>query len=176
MPRRRSAIFALVLVGACSGAESTAPRSLAAGPAALADRGSGDGGQAGDASGGTGHPLACLVQTSLSGSVLVGAGGGELVVGPHRLIIPPGAVTTPTRISGTVPAGNTLQIHFEPSGLHFNRPAVLVLDAASCGQMPTLLWIDEQGGTLDRIRGVYSRWFHTVTGLIEHFSVYALDV
>jgi len=106
----------------------------------------------------------------------VGPDGGELDIGPHRLIIPPGALATPTQISGSIDAGPTVVIHFEPTGLQFKKPAGLIFDASSCTDVPNALYLDEIGDELEEIPAVYSNWWHTIAAPIDHFSNYALEV
>lgn len=108
------------------------------------------------------------------GAATIGSSGGELIVGPHRLIIPAGALTETVQISGTVIEGDTTRIELEPHGLQFKKPAGLVLDMSSCTDVPDIVYINELGVVSDPIVAIYSTWWHTVAAPIWHFSGYAV--
>jgi hypothetical protein len=120
--------------------------------------------------------LACSITAPLSGSATIGPEGGMLFVGRNVLIVPPGALTERTEISGTVAAGNEFQIDFQPHGLQFKKPAGLVLDMSSCADAPNVVYLDEQGGVLQRITAIFSTWWHIIAAPIDHFSTSAVDV
>lgn len=175
-----------ISLAACNGADTTAPsRSSATASANYTTTGGaihdghlipGSNGKAGLAPSASKQPLPCNVVAPLSGSAIVGPRGGTLDIGPHRLTIPAGALTVPTRISGSIDAGPTVVIHFQPTGLQFKKPAGLIFDASSCGQVPNALYFDELGGQLEVIPAVFSNWWHTIAAPIDHFSNYALEV
>jgi hypothetical protein len=127
--------------------------------------------------GAPGQVVACSNRQSAVGSALIGPSGGTLVVGNSRLIVPPGALTEPTLISGTVPDTAIAIIEFEPTGLHFRKPAGLQLDVAGCNattyDSPAVVYVDDAGNTSERIDAVFSNDWHTVAAPIEHFSGYA---
>lgn len=120
--------------------------------------------------------LACNIVAPLSGSATIGPEGGLLYVGRNLLIVPPGALTQPVTLSGTVPTGNQFLIDFQPHGLQFKKPAGLVLDMSSCGTAPNVVYLDEQGGILQRITAIFSNWWHVIAAPLDHFSTYAVDV
>ena len=173
-------IGAALVLSACSGADIAAPaRSLT--PTA-ADRGVVPGSN-GDGSNSTGaHALACNIPSPLNGSAIIGPRGGILDVGTHRLIVPPGALISETTITGKVyttsPNFNSINgsvvIEFEPTGLHFKKPAGLIFDASSCGSVPDVVYLNPVG-TNELIPAVYSSWWHTIAAPIEHFSQYAIN-
>jgi hypothetical protein len=178
MRRRFTALTLLLSIAACSSTESTAPQQAApSGPSFIELH---DGhvvpGSGGDASEVAGQPLACNVPTTLTDSALIGSSGGELDVGPHRLIIPPGALTADTWVSGTVPAGNSIRIDFQPEGLQFKKPAGLILDASTCADAPNIVYLNEDGGIEEHIEAIFSNWWHTIAAPIDHFSGYMLEV
>jgi hypothetical protein len=176
MRRRFTTLASLVLLGAC--ADTTAPRlQPAAAPPSFSEQHDGlfvpgSGGNAVASA----KPVACNIDAPLTGSALIGANGGVLNVGPHRLIIPPGALDRDTWVSGSVPAGNSLRIDFQPEGLQFRKPAGLILDASSCGDVPNIVYLDEQGGIAEHIEAIFSNWWHTIAAPIDHFSGYMLEV
>ena len=69
----------------------------------------------------------------------VGTAGGLIRVGPHSLLIPPGALSAPVTITATAPSGNVNFIHFEPEGLVFERSAALTMSYANCSLLGKLL-------------------------------------
>jgi hypothetical protein len=118
--------------------------------------------------------IACAPRDPEYGTAVVGPNGGELVVGPHRVIIPPGALTQTVEISGTVPTDNSVSIYLEPTGLQFKKPVGLILDATSCADVPDAVYVDELGVPSAYITATYSNWWHTVAAPIDHFSGYAI--
>lgn len=178
-----------IALGACAGSDATAPtatRAPATEPSRDALGGTVDandgkripgiqiGATSAFASGVTGTLLGCSAQAAQYGSAIVGPQGGELDVGPHRVIIPAGALLAPTKIWGSVPSDTTVTIRLQPHGLQFRRPAGLILDASACGQVPNVIYIDELGNVAEHIQAVYSAWWHTVAAPIDHFSNYAI--
>lgn len=187
MRRRLAVLLSLATVVACAGIESTGPTRQIAPRTARADHGPdgddmhdghmipGAAGQAGTAPAATGNRLACNVPSTLTDSAVIGAKGGELDFGPHRLIIPPGALTHDTLIWGTIPAGPSITIELQPHGLHFMKPAGLQFDVTSCGEIPDAVYLDGLYGP-EHIQAVFSEWWHTVAAPLDHFSGYALDM
>jgi hypothetical protein len=183
---RRSLALAVSVLGlaACNGSDTTAPRLQAADAAAryfggILHNGWPVPGSAGDAVTATAKPtqsLQCSVSAPLTGMARIGPAGGMMDIGPHRLIIPAGALTTDVDVKGVVPAGNTLQIQFYPEGLHFNKPAGLILDASSCAGVPDVVYINEKGGENEVIHAIFSEWWHVIAAPLDHFSMYVLMV
>lgn len=187
MMRRRFATLTLLAglatLAACGTTDSTAPAvsaGVVTGPLAQGTYHDGflvpgSNGQSGETPSQAGSGLQCSVLQPLSGSALIGPSGGVLTVGPHRLIVPAGALTSDVTISATVPADTMIKIDFEPHGLHFKKPAGLILDASSCGTVPNAVYLDEIGGD-EHIVATYSNWWHAIAAPIDHFSGYALDM
>ena len=134
------------------------------------------GGAAADASA-PGQVVACSAHEVEVGSAIIGPAGGTLVVGDSRLVVPPGAILQPTLISGTIPDTNVAIIEFQPTGLHFHKPAGLQLDVSGCNPpatgSPAVVYVDENGTPHEQIPAVFSNSWHTVAAPIEHFSGYA---
>jgi hypothetical protein len=131
-----------------------------------------------DASKARGALVACTKRATFSDSGEFGPNGGTLWVGPNRLIIPPGALTERVTISGTIVGDTVAFIEFQPEGLHFKKPAGLILDASDCS-MPgdgwaDVVYVNERGEIDERIEATYSNAWHTVAAPIEHFSGYAI--
>ena len=171
---RSLALLALALAAACSGDASTAP---AAGGSHANAHGSGD--YAGwrrtpDATSGKFVPLNCTPKNEATGSALIGPEGGVLRIGTHRLIVPAGALTSKVTISGTVPAGRPFEIDLQPHGLKFRKAAGLILDASSCVDVPTIVYIVDQYNLGPPIAAFYSNWWKAIACPIWHFSGYMI--
>jgi hypothetical protein len=121
---------------------------------------------------GNGGLQGCTPRDPQYGTATIGPNGGELDVGPNRVIIPPGALTTTVVVSGTSPADADPTIILEPTGLQFKKPAGLILDASNCLDVPDAIYVNEIGVLSDPIPAIYSTWWHTVAVPINHFSGY----
>jgi len=114
-----------------------------------------------------------------SGSATIGLLGGRLQIGPHELDVPPGALLTPTRISGRTVAGDTVAVQFQPQGLKFLLPATLQLSYAQCQPQPkhsvSIVYVNDLLNLLlGLVDSIDHPGQHRVTGLVSHFSVYAI--
>jgi hypothetical protein len=122
--------------------------------------------------------LACPTSTSYSSTTVVGRYGGVVRVGPHSLVIPPGALGSNVTISATAPAGKYVEVQFEPHGLRFERPAALNLSYNRCGLVQGLLmsvvYIDDDRKILEVLSSSNNIFARTVTGKLDHFSGYAV--
>lgn len=129
--------------------------------------------------GGKGLAQACRQHATYADSALIGPAGGTLRVGLNELIVPPGALGSPTMIVGTVPEGTTGTIRLEPSGLRFKKPAGLRLDVTGCDfpePVPDVIHVDDDGTVLQRIEAVFSNAWKAVAAPIEHFSAYQIAI
>ncbi|HEY0997599.1 MAG TPA: hypothetical protein VGD77_16535 [Gemmatimonadaceae bacterium] len=130
----------------------------------------------------TDHParlVACSRRPEASDTELVGRRGGTLRFGGNSLTIPEGALDHTVRITArVVPNLDYLLVEFEPSGLHFDRPATLSLNVAGCalphGSDPDVVYVGHDGRILERIEAVFSRWWQRVSAPIAHFSGYSI--
>ena len=176
MIRRISIVVVATALSAglgCAGSDTTSPVRLAT-PARSADK------PAAPGSVGAPHIITngsglngCTPRDPQYGTATVGPSGGELDVGPHRLIIPPGALQQTVQISGTVVEDSSSpRIDLQPHGLQFKKPAGLILDATNCTDVPDIVYINEIGVVSDPIPAVYSNWWHTIAAPINHFSGY----
>lgn len=122
--------------------------------------------------------VACSVTQSYSSSAKIGSAGGTLRVGPHTLVVPKNALGTTVKISATAPAGDIVQVHFEPAGLQFARSTSLSLSYEQCGLqlLPPLkiVYIDDNRSVLEVLLSSINLLNQTVTGKVDHFSNYAL--
>ena len=123
---------------------------------------------------GAATPLNCKPAHPSYGSAVIGPEGGSLIIGSNRLIVPPGALTKPVLITGTVPEGKPFEVDLQPHGLTFKNAAGLILDATSCLDVPNIVYLIDQVTVSDPIEAVYSNWWHTIACPIWHFSGYAV--
>lgn len=126
--------------------------------------------------------IVCNVRQTTYGSEWVGPYGGVVRVGPHTLVIPPGALKSYTRIRGTAPRGDVVLVDFEPHGLKFERPTALSLSYRDCGLTGNLLggllldvvYVDGSQNILEVLPSLNDLFGQRVTGRVDHFSGYAL--
>lgn len=140
---------------------------------------------------GPGHPQSDLIgwATEAAGLVpcsplpadsvtqTVGPSGGTIGVGPHVLVIPPGALAAPVAITAVAPSDLVNHVRFGPEGLAFHRPAMLRMSYANCHALqiraPQRIAYTTDG--LDIISYLPSLdAVGTVAGRLEHFSTYAV--
>jgi hypothetical protein len=122
--------------------------------------------------------LTCRVTQSAWASERIGPAGGVLRVGAHTLVVPRGALDSAVTITAYAPAGDRVEVAFEPHGLQFDRTAALTLSYRDCGVLGGLLtkvvYIDRGGNILETLLSVPDLWHQTVTGSVHHFSSYAV--
>ena len=166
--------FALIpVVWACHAADSTSPTRLAAASGATGNGMLIPGSIGGPGSlVGAGRLRGCIPRAAQVGTATIGPSGGELAVGTHRLIVPPGALTEMVQISGTSPSDSVPKIFLEPHGLRFKRPAGLILDASNCVNVPDIVYINEIGVASAPIAAIYSTLWRTIAAPLDHFSGY----
>ena len=123
--------------------------------------------------------LQCTALPSSSTSALIGVAGGVVDVGPHRLVIPEGALKEPVLITAEVVPGNANSVRFGPEGLRFERTAALTMSYRNCNGLGMLLpkkivYTDELLNLLELLRSVDLAGQKMVTGDLKHFSRYAI--
>jgi hypothetical protein len=176
---RKFAFAALTLaaITACTGDAPTMP--VASASSSTADRGQGyypGQEKTFEIQSGKFVPLNCSPRRLAEGSAWIGPSGGVLQIGPHRLIVPAGALTRKVFISGTVPAGRPFQVDLQPHGLIFRKAAGLILDATSCVDVPDIVYLIDQYTQSPPIRAIYSEWWKAIACPIWHFSGYMVDL
>jgi len=127
----------------------------------------------------TGVLLSCTPLPASRTSVVIGSAGGVVDVGPHRLVIPKGAVSQPITITGEVVSGNVNSVRFSPEGLKFAKTAALTMSYRNCGGIGMLLpkkiaYTDELLNLLEILKSVDLSDQKMVTGDLKHFSRYAI--
>lgn len=121
--------------------------------------------------------LSCSTQPYAARTQTVGAQGGVILVGTHRLVIPPMALRQPVTILAEQVPGRVNSVRFLPEGLRFDRPAVLTLSYSNCSPLLLLkqvVYTDELLKILELLPSLDNRRDKTVTGAIRHFSRYAV--
>ena len=73
---------------------------------------------------------------------VIGARGGKLKAAGVSLDIPAGAVRQPTAITMTVSGGDYYQVHFQPHGLQFAKPASLSFQLQNALRSPFVVYFD----------------------------------
>ena len=122
--------------------------------------------------------LECRVTEAYTTTQVVGPLGGTIRVGPHSLHIPMGALRSSQRITATAPAGNVVEVEFQPHGLQFAKPTQLTMSYRDCGLvgklLPRIAYVDENLNILEVLLTVPNVFRQTVTGTTDHFSSYML--
>lgn len=122
--------------------------------------------------------VSCNVTTTHSASAEIGPAGGVLWVGPHRLYVPPKALTETVRISAVAPRGNYVQIQFEPEGLEFQRPTMLSVSYRDCSLLSPwrlrVVYVNDNLEILEVLPTVTSILTRTANAPVDHFSRYML--
>lgn len=125
--------------------------------------------------------LTCTPLPAQTKSASIGLLGGVIKIGPHKLIIPPGAVLGRKTITAEITKGDkTNSIKFSPQGLKFLVPSVLTVSYANCkyGGLLSLLRLaytsDDLKSILELLPAIPNPLNKTVIGTIGHFSRYAI--
>ncbi|HEX5972814.1 MAG TPA: hypothetical protein VFY85_12865 [Gemmatimonadaceae bacterium] len=130
------------------------------------------------ASSGAPVPVSCGARRMIQASGTFGPAGGILTFGNSSLVIPGGALRDTVTISATQLDDGSSTVRFEPHGLHFYKPAGLVLDGTGCAlpadEAPSIVYLGDAGEVLETIPAYYDPHWRTVAAPIEHFSGYAI--
>jgi hypothetical protein len=122
--------------------------------------------------------LSCRPLPTAWAQQTVGPLGGVINIGPHSLVIPPGALSQQVTISAVAPSGNVNAVKFEPEGLQFAHPAYLTISYANCNVLGIILpkriaYTDDNLNILSYLISVDNMLAQKVTGQVNHFSEYA---
>lgn len=110
----------------------------------------------------------------------IGPLGGVLRAGPHTLVIPPGALLSPTTITMTAPTGLGVNaVKFQPEGLRFVTPAALTMSYSNCSLLGKLLpkriaYTDDNLNIISYLLSLDNLLSKNVTGKVSHFSDYVI--
>lgn len=122
--------------------------------------------------------LACAPLPYDSVTAVIGAVGGSIVVGPHRLDIPGGALAANVTITAVAPVGTVNLVRFSPEGLQFAKYATLTMSYANCGVgalLPrNIAYVSDGLAVLDLLPSSNLLLSQSVRGKLKHFSGYAV--
>src|SRR6059036_1337039 len=110
----------------------------------------------------------------------IGPLGGSISAGPHTLVVPPGALLSPTAITMTAPTGLGVNaVKFQPQGLRFLAPATLSMSYSNCSLLGILLpkriaYTDDNLNILSYLLSLDNLLSKRVTGKVNHFSDYVI--
>jgi hypothetical protein len=109
----------------------------------------------------------------------IGPEGGSLKIGPHRLVVPPGALDSVVLISAVAAADSVVSVQFAPEGLTFSRPAHLTLSYGACPVVSPLLPKSVVSTTdalelLELLLSSDDVLHEKVSADLDHFSRYAV--
>jgi hypothetical protein len=107
---------------------------------------------------------------------VIGPEGGQLVVGPHTVRIPRGALTQHYVITAELPVSEAVSVRLSPHGLSFVQMPVLTLSYAHCNPSPDASWrvasTDEFLRVLEYPRSMDKR--RSVSAWLESTARYAI--
>lgn len=121
--------------------------------------------------------LTCSSEPYAVSQERIGAAGGTITVGRHRLVIPAGALNRTVTITAERMPGRANSVRFGPEGLEFQRPAQLTLSYSNCLDVAApkrVVYTDERLSILELILSEDAARSKTVKGSIDHFSRYAV--
>jgi len=123
--------------------------------------------------------LKCRPMAAASATQIVGTSGGDIKVGRHVLSIPGGALRQRTTITAVAPSDTVNRIEFQPEGLTFQKPVLLVMSYANCSvDRPTsreIVYVDDGLKILGHQPSRDDPAGKRVGGLLTHFSQYAVS-
>ena len=128
--------------------------------------------------------LECPANSSQTTSAIVGVLGGTVSLGGTSIAIPPGALSAPTLITVTVPAGQYMEVDVHANDLTsflFNSPVSITIDYSRCNRndiqsAPLTVWhINEQTKALiENMGGSDDKVAQSITFSTGHLSGYAV--
>jgi len=123
--------------------------------------------------------LQCNSLPTSSVKQTIGLAGGTMQIGPHVLVVPPGALAAPVTIAAKTAGGTGNAVELKPAGLIFLTPAYLTLSYANCNTaaLPVskeVAYTTDLLAILAFVPSSDSPSAQQVTGQIAHFSNYAV--
>lgn len=123
--------------------------------------------------------LACSPRPTATSSATIGPLGGVILVGPHTLSVPPGALAERVTITAVSPRDRVNRVQFQPEGLVFRTPAALTMSYANCNLLGSLApkriaYTDDKLTILEYVLSIDNLLTKKVTGKLDHFSNYAI--
>jgi hypothetical protein len=123
--------------------------------------------------------LSCTPLAADSATQTIGPSGGTIEVGPHRLIVPPGALVSPVAITAIMPSDTLARVRLSPEGLQFAREAKLEMSYAHClgAWIPVprqIVYLDLDLSVLEILESLTNLLARKVSTDLDHFSDYAV--
>lgn len=123
--------------------------------------------------------LKCTPMVADSTIQVIGPEGGTLWVGPHRLVVPAGALTEAVTITAVAPSDTVNRIVFAPHGLELAQPARLSMSYANCGIVRWLLpkriaYTTDLLEIIELLVSLDNPLARRVSADLDHFSTYAV--
>ena len=125
--------------------------------------------------------LACTPLPEASASRQLGPDGGSIRVGPHVLVVPPGALGDTVTITAVAPSEPVNSVSFGPHGLVFNARArpVLTMSYDNCPLLGRVLpkrivYTNDLLQILEILASVDDLLARRVSAPLDHFSRYAV--
>ena len=123
--------------------------------------------------------LRCDALPRDSVSVTIGPSGGVIVVGPHALTVPEGALTASVTITAVAPSDSVRRVTFAPDGLAFAQAVELRMSYAGCdgagSWLPKgIVQVADDLAILDVLASLDLRSLFTTSASLRHFSGYAV--
>jgi hypothetical protein len=123
--------------------------------------------------------LRCRPMAYDSVTAVIGPTGGDIKVSRHVLSISGGTLKQRTTITAVAPSDTLNRIRFQPEGLVFNKPVVLVMSYANCtldGSSPReIVYTDDALRVLEHEPSKDDPAGKRVGALLTHFSQYAVS-
>ena len=123
--------------------------------------------------------LKCRPMTAASATETIGPSGGDIKVGRHVLSIPGGALKGRTTITAVAPSDTVNRIEFQPEGLTFQKPVLLVMSYANCAvDRPNpreIVYVDDNLKIVGHQPSRDDPAGKRVAGVLTHFSQYAVS-
>jgi len=116
-------------------------------------------------------------------AIPIGPEGGTVVLGLHRLIVPPGALSERVLIKLANASVTSVGVDASPEGLTFALPVTLTLsfhgtqyeDCVDCGAEALQIFYMAPDGTLEAYESTVDLAAETVSAQLTHFSRYIIS-
>lgn len=123
--------------------------------------------------------LRCRPMAYDSVTAVIGPSGGDIKVSRHVLSITGGTLKQRTTITAVAPSDTLNRIRFEPEGLVFSKPVVLVMSYANCSidgsGSKEVVYTDDALNVLEHMPSRDDPAGKRVGALLSHFSQYAVS-
>jgi hypothetical protein len=121
--------------------------------------------------------LYCEPQQYRADVRIIGPEGGRLRMGPHELLIPRGALSKYTVITGEAPSSMLVDVDLLPHGLQFQKPVRLTVDYNHCSRTPRnkrVVHVNQDLQILEYQKSWDYYDYEYIYGWLDHFSKYAV--